>query len=271
MCEFYSAILKQNGDILHNPFTISHEDLIDEFNLDDTKLSGSFVRVEFVPKDNNFSDIDNYQLNVDESEIPDWYESVKEKAYRKLRLIVKNMIITGERNIIIGKAVILKDAKISKLKNALVYYMENSQVNEMWGNSQVNEMRENSQVNEMRENSQVNVMWENSQVNVMRENSQVNVMRENSQVNEMWGNSQVNVMRENSQVNKMWGNSQVNVMWENSQVNVMRENSQVNEMRENSQVNVMRENSQVNEMRENSQVNEMYNNAANLKDNEKLM
>jgi hypothetical protein len=217
MCKFYSAIVMRNGDLIHNPFTTSHEDLIEENNIKD-KGFDFFVKVEFSPEDGNLSNLENYKLNVDENSIPEWFEEFRVKIEFKLHSIVKNIIITTNHNMIVGRAIILTgDAIINCLKHCIVYEMrENSQVNEMWENSQVKMMRENSQVNEMRENSQVNEMRENSQVKMMRENSQVKMMRENSQVKMMRENSQVKMMWENSQVKMMWENSQVNEMWENS-------------------------------------------------------
>ena len=181
MCKFYSAIVLRNGDLIHNPFTTSHEDLIEENNIKDKGLD-FFVKVEYSPKNDNLSDIKEYKLNVDENSVPEWFEEYRVDIENKLYHIVENMIITTNQQMICGRAIILTgDIIIQRLKHCLVY--------EMWGNSQVKEMRGNSQVNVMWDNSQVNVMWGNSQVNDMRGNSQVKEMRENSQVKEMWGNS----------------------------------------------------------------------------------
>jgi hypothetical protein len=238
MCKFYSAILLKNGDLLHNENLLSHEDLIRLFNINDSQVNcDKFVRLEFTPDDeSDFPHIEKYKLNVDENNIPKWFEKQREYVTQKLKDIVSKRIITIDQKILTGGLYVVKDCIIDKLISAQVIYLQ-GQVNTMWGNSQVNKMRGNSQVNEMWENSKVNTMWGNSQVNEMRENSQVNKMWDNSQVNKMWDNSRVNKMRENSQVNEMWDNSQVNEMWENSQVNEMRDNSQVNKMRDNSQVN----------------------------------
>jgi hypothetical protein len=229
MCKFYSAIVMKNGDLLHNENLMSHEDIIDLFNINDSKINcDKFVRVEFSPdNDSDLPDITKYKLRVDESVTPDWFEKHREYTIERLTGIVKNRLITGDLKLLTGGLYVVNNAKINRMKFAVVVFMQNSKVNVMWGNSKVNVMWGNSQVNVMWENSQVDVMWGNSQVNVMRENSQVNEMRGNSQVDVMRGNSQVNEMRGNSQVDEMRGNSQVDEMRENSKVNVMRENSQV--------------------------------------------
>jgi hypothetical protein len=201
MCKFYSAIVLENGDLLHNENLMSHEDIIRLFNINDTQANcDKFVRVEFTPDDtSDYPDIEKYKLKVDEDSTPKWFEKHREYITSQLKDFVSKRIITSDQKILTGGLYVVKNCVIDKLICAQVVYLQ-GQVKEMWENSQVKEMRENSQVKEM------------------------------------WGNSQVNVMRGNSQVKEMWGNSQVNVMRENSQVNVMRENSQVKEMRENSQV-----------------------------------
>ena len=35
MCKFYSAIVMKNGDLLHNQSLMSHEDIIDMFEIND--------------------------------------------------------------------------------------------------------------------------------------------------------------------------------------------------------------------------------------------
>ena len=198
MCQFKSAIVLKNGDVLHNEFIDSHEDIITINGLKDNKTE-SFVRVEYLPT-GELWEIGKYKLSVDEPQTPEWFDKVKDKAERKLKAIINRMIISVDTPMVVGRRIIVKPGvKILSIRQTVIDVLyKDSRVNVMWGNSQVNVMRGNSQVNKMWENSRVNEMWGNSRVNEMRENSQVNVMRENSQVNEM---------RENSQVNEMWGNS----------------------------------------------------------------
>ena len=190
MCNFKSAVVTRNGKFLHNAFLDSHEDIVDLFNLHDNGID-NFVRVEFIPR-GKFWEIDNYKFRIDENEVPSWWaKELEEKTVQNLRKIIKNMIISGERKILVGGKYILYNAKINKIANCVIQTMDNSQVNKMWSNSQVNKMWGNSQVNKMWGNSQVNEMWSNSQVNEMWGNSQVNKMFDKSQVNEMFDKSRI--------------------------------------------------------------------------------
>ncbi len=246
MCKFKSAIVLRNGDILHNDFTDSHEDLIELFGLVDNGKE-NFVRIEYSTNSKRLDKIENYSLVVDEKSTPAWFEEIREPVAEQMKTIVLNMIISENLKIIVGRSVILTgNAIVNKIRHCIIH--------EMRGSSQVGTMRESSQVGTMLESSQVGEMWGSSQVGEMRESSQVGKMWGSSQVGEMLESSQVGTMWESSQVGKMWGSSQVGEMWGSSQVGEMRESSQVGKMWGSSQVGEMWGSSQVGEMRESSQV-----------------
>jgi len=212
MCRFLSALVLRSGDIICDPeHTDSHEHLIEAHGLSDRGLD-AFVRVEFIPVDQNFVDVSSYKLVVDEPGRPDWFESaLEERIIESLRDRVRRMIVEDERRLLLGGCWILgPHAVVRVVVNARIYCMVGD-----------------SQVGELRGNSQVGVLWENSQVGVLRENSQVGELRENSQVGELWENSKVGVLWENSKVGVLWGNSQVGELRGNSQVGVLWEDSQV--------------------------------------------
>ena len=214
MCRFFSALVVRNGDLLHDPGTDSHTDLIDEYKLDLVENSECrhFAKIEFVPKSaDTMDDIDSYTLTVDESTEPIWFDEVRDQVLAKCRSTVKQMIIQGEHKCILsGKYILGKDANVKRAVNSnIVAMLGSSRVGEMWGSSQVGTMRGSSQVGTMLESSQVGEMRGSSRVGTMRGSSQVVAMLESSQVGEMWGSSRVGEMWGSSQVGTMWGSSQV--------------------------------------------------------------
>ena len=122
MCKFKSAIVLRNGDILHNPYTDSHEDLIRLRKLDDSsQFINRFVRVEFSPPDNStLTDVSTYVLKVDEYSTPDWFNDIWDGVIERLRDIVRQMIVDHDEDVIIGRAVILGKINVNKLINCLV-------------------------------------------------------------------------------------------------------------------------------------------------------
>ena len=72
MCRFFSCIITRTGDILFTEDD-SHEDTIIRAQLDDSKITNrDFVRIECIPKENEWSYI------VDEKDtLPKWYTKLE--------------------------------------------------------------------------------------------------------------------------------------------------------------------------------------------------
>jgi len=123
MCNFLSAIASRTGEIYCNPLIDSHEDIIDYFNLRDNQM-GHIVRLEFRPEEKkDLIDISKYKLIVDEPQTPEWFdEELKEKAIERLKVIVKNMIITEDRKVLVGGAYILASGNFNKIINCDIKY-----------------------------------------------------------------------------------------------------------------------------------------------------
>ena len=144
MCKFKSAIVLKNGDVLHNQWVDSHEELITLNNLNDNGR-GDFVRIEYIPQDRMLHEFSKYKLVVDENETPEWFEKHREKVENKMKAIIKNMIISEHTDLIVGRRVIVKPGvNIHTIRFCVIEMLENSQVNRMWENSQVNRMLGNS-------------------------------------------------------------------------------------------------------------------------------
>ena len=123
MCRFYSAIVTKNGDLLHNQSLMSHEDIIDMFELNDTNPNcDNFVRVEFSPKDNNDSvNIEKYFLSVDEKILPLWFEQYREYVTSRLKDFVnKRIILTNKKILSDGIYIVGENIVIDKLVNGSI-------------------------------------------------------------------------------------------------------------------------------------------------------
>ena len=122
MCNFLSAIVKRNGDIICKPdCTDSHEDLIDFAGLVDDGR-GAFVRVELTPDGNDFANVDDYTFRVDQQDTPDWWtEDLAASVEESLRDRVRRMIIAEDRKIVLGGCWIVVDgATVQKSMNATI-------------------------------------------------------------------------------------------------------------------------------------------------------
>ena len=134
MCNFLSAIVTRQGEIFCNPLLDSHEDLIDLFQLKDNRMD-HFVRVEFSPVEKiNLDKIEKYIFRVDEESTPKWFdEELKDKTICKLKDILKKIIITENRKILVDGAYILSGCKIEKITECRVVALCGGTVNEICG------------------------------------------------------------------------------------------------------------------------------------------
>ena len=122
MCKTFSAIVLKSGDLIFDPATDSHEDLIESANLSDLRCE--FARVEFVPKDGKFDDLNSYIFKLDEFRTPDWWtEDIEKRTVVIMRSRIDRMIVREDKRILIGGNWILSEnINIEKLVNCRIIY-----------------------------------------------------------------------------------------------------------------------------------------------------
>ena len=136
MCRFKSAIILKNGDVLHSNWTDSHEKIISIFELKDDNIN-NFCRIEFVPTERKFTDINSYILKIDQ-EKPDWWNDlIKDKIERKLRKIVSGYILnTNKETVDCGCYIIDGNIKVDYFVKGRIIHGGNMKV-ENGGNMEV--------------------------------------------------------------------------------------------------------------------------------------
>jgi hypothetical protein len=103
MCQFKSAVVTRTGEVYHSPYTSSHEDIIKNFKLKgDDKAIQNFVRIEFVPFEKEFEEIEKYQLIIDEQNTPEWFIEIQDEIIKKMKKIIKAMLIKEKKSIVLG-------------------------------------------------------------------------------------------------------------------------------------------------------------------------
>ena len=209
MCNFISAIVMQNGEIVCDPeHTDSHEDLMRARGIRDTACQvDRFCRIEFIP---GSVITDPWELNVDEPSTPDWFDA--RKVMRKMQDRVDRMIIKDDsRPFLLGGCWILcNSAYVSAVKSARIYRMgDSSRVNRMGDSSRVDHMHDSSRVNRMYGAARVDRMHDSSRVDYMHGSSRVNYMGDSSRVDHMHDSSRVDRMHDSSRVDHMHGSSKI--------------------------------------------------------------
>jgi hypothetical protein len=179
MCNFLSAIVLRNGDIVCDPeHTDSHEDLIAMAGLRDDRVAQAmeaFCRVELLPPDDHaaIADVSAWRFVVDEEAAPSWLD--RAGIAKKLRRMVAKMLVGDTRRLLLGGCWILHgEARVSAVKNGRIALMHDS--------SQVGTMHDSSRVGTMHDSSRVEAMYGSSQVGAMYDSSRVGTMHDSSRV-----------------------------------------------------------------------------------------
>lgn len=170
MCSFFSAILLRNGDLLHHWNTDSHSELIMHFKLPDDSECRHFAKIEFTPprKDDrlDFADVDGYTLKIDETTAPQWAEEMREQAEKRRRSIVRDMLITDRRELIIDGCWIAADiAEIVRLRGGRVLSVyDSARVGSVYGSASVGSVSDSASIGVVSGSASVGVVYGSASV-----------------------------------------------------------------------------------------------------------
>lgn len=129
MCEFLSAVVLANGDIICRPdVTDSHEDLLLSAGVRDGLCQQDrFARVEFTPPDppTQIADPATWTLRVDEQATPDWLDEDRVRADLSAR--VACMIVDDARPLLLGGCwILVGEAHVDRAVNARILMLRDS-------------------------------------------------------------------------------------------------------------------------------------------------
>lgn len=283
MCNFLSAIVMRNGDVLCDPeHTDSHEDLLVMHNIWDTRTQqNKFVRVEFLPPEDSSTtlDLSTWKLQVDQASQPEWFD--EDKVKETLLARVQRMIVVDKRPLLLGGCWILADgAQITDAISARIFLMlgsarlknamqgtwvdnmvasaeiqvlhETGVVKKMHGNSMVT--RSLSSIESLHEGAHVLDMGYHATVNAMYGKAVIGTMRGCSSVADMYTSATVRSMHEFASVARMQGDSSVVSMDGRARIGNMYGHAKVEEMRQEAKVYAMDDATQIVEMFDDSAI-----------------
>jgi hypothetical protein len=138
MCNFFSCIVTRDLKVHYSKKTCSHEEIIAELKLCDTKLiDRDFVRIEITPKnkENPTRNPADWHFKVDEeSTVPSWYSKAKKQVEENIWLSWSESIKT--QLVLEGESTDQTDTYLFAVKASTVVARGSSKV-EAWGSSTV--------------------------------------------------------------------------------------------------------------------------------------
>ena len=104
MCNFLSAIVLRNGDVLTHPMLDSHSDLVAYYALPDTTAHHQhFAKVELTPVD--WLDPTTWRFRLDEETAPSWWEDVATGVEAEMRRRAVGKDRVDRKDVVAGHAV----------------------------------------------------------------------------------------------------------------------------------------------------------------------
>ena len=134
ICNFLSAVVLRNGDVLTHPLLDSHSDLVRYYQLPDGRQHHQhFAKVELTPDD--WLNVDTWNFRLDEETAPGWWEDVKTQAEATLRDRAKAMIVTtGRKDLILeGCWILAGDAEFADVRGGRIIHMYGGTLTGMYG------------------------------------------------------------------------------------------------------------------------------------------
>ena len=170
MCEFLSALVLRNGDVLWHEATDSHSDLVRHFRLPDNTECRHFAKIEFTPRsvdgNPNYLGVDHYALRVDEDTEPIWFDEVRELVEQKCRSIIRGMIVTDKRDFLLGgKWILAGNACVRAVKSShLVSVSDSAQIKYVSGSAQIKSVSGSAQIESVSGSAQIKYVSDSAQI-----------------------------------------------------------------------------------------------------------
>jgi hypothetical protein len=205
MCQFFSALVLKNGDVLSHPMLDSHADLVRYFKLPDTVAHHQhFAKIELTPVD--WMDVATWQFRLDEASAPGWWPDVADRAERQIRDRATRMILSGGEHALIvdGCWIVGGTAKIRDIRGGRIVRVQDTAIlSGVWNSAQVSGVRDSAQVSDVGGSAQVSDVGGSARVSGVRGSAQVSGVRGSAQVSDVWGSARVSDVRDSAQVSNV--------------------------------------------------------------------
>ena len=214
MCRLKSGIILK--DRIFVPDYDSHTKMLEELGIEDNYLTASktFVRFELLPKDNDvFSNIDNWELNIDQDIVPDWYDAeiYKPRVIAQVKDWVREHIHIGIDNLNIdsGDNHYIKDCRNVRIRgNATVEYIGGSTFVSCISDSVVvSEISDSVMVDCVCDRAVVIFVHKNATIRNIYSNASVWYIYDNATIGNIFDNTTIRNICNSAFVKNIYGNA----------------------------------------------------------------
>ena len=202
MCDWLSALVVSNGDVLTHPMLDSHVDLATYFKLPDENVQiPRFVKVELVPQD--WTDVSTWNWKIDQDTLPAWWSDVANQAEATLRARADKMILRdGEHALIVdGCWIVAGTAKVRDVRSGRIMRVQGSaQIHDVWGSAQIHGVGGSAQIHGVGGSAQIHGVGGSAQIHDVGGSAQIHDVGGSAQIHDVWGSAQIH---------GVWGSAQL--------------------------------------------------------------
>lgn len=263
MIEFYPVLIKNTGEIFHNIFATTHNDLIGKYITHEDNENKTYFKAVFSPK-GRLDDVNEYHLIYSENYIPDWfYGDFKEQVISKLKQIIDSMIIRGRKKLLLHEGAILtKNACIDELKHSIIFAMyDKAKVKSVSNNSEILLLTDNCVVDGLFDNSRITDVQGFARINVLNDYSKIINLGGHATVGKLYNHSRIVSVKYDANIEEMHESSKAHRLKNMAKITEMHGHSVIEEMLDFSVVEKMFDSSRINYMDSESKVLEMFGNS----------
>lgn len=174
MCQFLSAVILRNGDVLTHPMLDSHTDLIRYYKLPDTTAYHQhFAKVELTPVD--WMDPATWNFRLDEETAPSWWDDVATGVEATLRARADRMILRGDHELIVdGCWIVGGKAKIRDVRSGRIMRVQDSaQIHDVGGSAQIHDVWDSAQIHDVWGSAQIHNVGGSAQIHKVGGSAQI--------------------------------------------------------------------------------------------------
>jgi hypothetical protein len=219
MCQYKSAIVLANGDLVHHEATDNHEMLMAFAGLKDDTRQPNFVRVEYTSAD--LGDIDSYTLRVDQDFLPPWWTpELIEDVTRRLRALCERSIVSDYRKILLGGVwVLVKDAKVDHVLSARIVTMRDSaritnvrdsaRITDVRDSARITDVRDSARITDVRDSARITNVGDSASITNVGDSASITDVGGSARITNVWGSASITDVGGSARITNVWGSARI--------------------------------------------------------------
>jgi len=211
MCQIFSGVVTRMGELYRSDYTDSHEDIVAIHGLSDGVMQ-HIVRVEYVPRDGNYADLDSYGLHVDEASPPEWFDDeMRMRVEAAFRNCVAHMIVKDDRDILVGGPwIIAGSARIYRSVNArIISVCDNASIESVCDSASIESVCDSASIEYVCDSASIKSVCGNASIKSVCDSASIKYVYGRSSIESVYGSASIKYVRDSASIKYVYGRSSI--------------------------------------------------------------